>query len=75
MIKGKYKGKVFEINEGVLKGGGVQIKYVFPSIAADPPGPSEGDPDYVLFERLKSQFSDIILVKYIPMELDPDVVY
>lgn len=75
MIKGKHLAQVFEINEGILTGGSLQIRSAFPAIADDPPGPSEGDPDYVLFERLKVLFPDIILVKYIPMELDPDVVY
>lgn len=75
MIRGRYKGKEFEINEGILTGGTSKIKYAFFPIAADPPGPSEGDPDYVLFQRLKQQFPDIVLVKYIPMELDPNVVY
>jgi hypothetical protein len=75
MIQGQYKGKEFEINEGVLTGDSPRLEQAFAFIAEDPPGPSEGDPDYVLFERLKSQFPSITLVKYIPMKLDPDVVY
>ena len=75
MIKGRYKGKEFEINEGTISGVTSKMKYAFSILLEDFPGPSEGDPDYVLFQRLKQQFPDITLVKYIPMELDPDVVY
>lgn len=75
MIKGKYKAQEFEINEGTLTRGSQQIRRAFSILLEDFPGPSEGDPDYVLFQRLKQRFPDIILVKYIPMELDPDVVY
>lgn len=75
MIQGEYKGTPFKIDTGVLVGGPREIIHAFSLIASDPPGPSEGDPDYVLFQRLQSQFSDIVLIKYVPMKIDPDVVY
>jgi len=75
MIHAKYKGQEFTIDTGEITGAPLNVKRAFLILTNDPPGPSEGDPDFVLFDRLKQQFPDITLIKAVWMELDPDVVY
>lgn len=48
---------------------------IFNMISEDVPSPSEGDPDYVYYKRMKKYYPDLKIVKYIPMKMDDEAVY
>lgn len=74
MIKGIAINEEFEIDNLVIKGSDY-IKSVIASFKEPEIGPSEGDPDLALFNRVKDTFKDTELIEYIPMTIDKDVVY
>lgn len=69
-----YFGDEFTIDQGKINGNH-EITVAYDALAQEPIGPSEGDPDLVMFNRMKETLMDVSLLNYVPMKIDPDVVY
>lgn len=74
MITATYVGDEFTIDKGSIVGT-EEITRAYNALSSEPIGPSEGDPDMVMFNRLFETLIDVSLINYVPAELNEDVVY
>jgi len=65
----------YVINEGKIETNDASLVDLFSSILNPFPGPSEGDPDLVLNDRMNKYIPDCEIVEYIPMKIDSEVEY
>ena len=75
MILAKCRRGYFEINEGKIKAEDPFVEQVFEKIYEPFPEIEEGDPDRVLFDRIKEGLDQCSLVNYTPPKLNDDIVY
>lgn len=75
MIKATYFGVPFEINQGTIKTEFSILPIMFENYKEPSPSPGEGDPDMVIFERMKADFPYFELVSYTPPVLKEGVAY
>jgi hypothetical protein len=75
MIKGTYFGIGFEINNGYIKTEFTSLPIMFDNYREPFPSPGEGDPDMVIFERMKEDLQNFELISYTPPVLKEGVAY
>lgn len=76
MILAKWNDEIeMTINSGDIVTSDEHFENIFKLVSADVPSPSEGDLDMVYFKRMKKYYPDLEIIKYIPMEMEDNVVY
>jgi len=74
MIIGIAFGETFTINDGAIDGD-PDITNIYNAIHDPVPDPKDGDPDIVMFDRMKDLFKSIELESYVMMDMNKKVVY